>query len=77
MSRLVSLPPVSPGIAYAVRKLLEYAPQSEPEAGKLCSQLWPKMDSDPVQIVLAYWRLQAAAERTPSLSVIVAKIGTA
>jgi hypothetical protein len=35
------------------------------------------MDSDAVQIVLAYWRLQAAAERTPSLSVIVAKIGTA
>jgi len=76
MSQLVSLLPVSPGIAYAVRKLLEYAPESESEARKLCFQLWPKMDSDAIQVVLAYWRLQAAPERTPSLSVIVTKIGT-
>jgi hypothetical protein len=48
MSQLVSLPPVSPGIAYAVRKLLEYGPESESDAHKLCSQLWPKMDSDAV-----------------------------
>ena len=77
MSRLVSLPPVSPGIAYAVRRLLEHAPESESEACKLCSQLWPKMDSDAVQIVLTYWRLQAAAARTAWLSVIAAKVGTA
>ena len=75
MSQLFSLPPVSPGIAYAVRKLLEYAAESESEARKLCVQLWPKMDSDVVQVVLAYWRLQAAPERTPGLSVIVTKIG--
>jgi hypothetical protein len=60
MSQLVSLPPVSPGIAYAVRTLLGYAPASELEARKLCFRLWPKMDSDAVQIVLAYWRLQVA-----------------
>jgi len=35
------------------------------------------MDSDAVQIVLTYWRLQAAAERTAWLSVIAAKVGTA
>ena len=77
MSRPVSLPPVSPGIAYAVRKLLEYAPDSESAACQLCSQLWPKMDPDAVQIVLTYWRLQAAAARTAWLSVIAAKVGTA
>jgi hypothetical protein len=76
MSQHFSLPPVSPGIAYAVRKLLEYAAESESEARKLCVQLWPKMDSDVVQVVLAYWRLQAAPERMPGLSVIVTKIGT-
>src|SRR4030095_4120917 len=55
MSPFVSLPPVSPGIVYAVRKLLEYAPGSEPEARELCSRLWPKMDEDAVQIVLTHW----------------------
>ena len=76
MSQLFSLPPVSPGIADAVRKLLEFAAESESEARKLCVQLWPKTDSDVIQVALAYWRLQAAPERTPGLSVIVTKIGT-
>jgi len=35
------------------------------------------MDSDAVQIVLTYWRLQAAAKRAACLSVIAAKAGTA
>ena len=48
------LPPVSPGIAYAVRTLLEYAPGSEIEARQLCSQLWPKMDLDADQTVVAH-----------------------
>jgi hypothetical protein len=56
MPQFVSLPPVSPGIVYAVRKLVEYAPESEPEARELCSRLWPKMDEDAVQIVLTHWR---------------------
>jgi hypothetical protein len=76
MSQLVSLPPVSPGIAYAVRKLLEYAPDSESDARKLCSRLWPKMDADAVQTVVTYWHVQTDLERTPSSSLVVAKIGS-
>ena len=72
MSQLVSLPPVSPGIVYAVRTLLEYAPDSESDARKLCSRLWPKMDSDAVQTVMAYWHVQTEPEKTPN-SLIVAK----
>jgi hypothetical protein len=49
------LPPVSPGIAYAVRTLLAYAPGSDVEARQLCSQLWPKMDRDAAQTVVAHW----------------------
>jgi hypothetical protein len=71
MSQLVSLPPVSPGIVYAVRTLLEYAPESESDARKLCSRLWPKMDSDAVQTVMVYWHVQTEPEKTPS-SLIVA-----
>ena len=76
MSQLVSLPPVSPGIVYAVRKLLEYAPESESDARKLCSRLWPKMDADAVQTVVVYWHVQAEPEKTPSSSVIVTKPGS-
>ena len=72
MSQLVSLPPVSPGIVYAVRTLLEYAPESASDARKLCSRLWPKMDSDAVQTVMVYWHVQTEPEKTPS-SLIVAK----
>ena len=72
MSSFVSLAPVSPGIAYAVRKLLEYAPESEPEARELCYRLSPRMDADAAQTVLAYWHVQTDPERTPSSSVIVA-----
>ena len=72
MSQLVSLPPVSPGIVYAVRKLLEYAPESESDARNLCSRLWPKMDADAVQTVVVYWHVQTEPEKTPSSSVIVA-----
>jgi len=75
MSQLVSLPPVSPGIVYAVRKLLEYAPESESDARKLCSRLWPKMDADAVQTVVVYWHVQAEPEKTPSSSVIVTRGG--
>jgi hypothetical protein len=71
MSSFVSLPPVSPGIAYAVRKLLEYAPESELEARNICSRLWPKMDTDATKTVLAYWHVQTDPEKTPSSSVIV------
>ena len=75
MSQLVSLPPVSPGIVYAVRTLLEYAPESESDARRLCSELWPKMDSDAVQAVMAYWHVQSEPEKTPGSSVIVARAG--
>jgi hypothetical protein len=74
MSQLVSLPPVSPGIVYAVRKLLEYAPESESDARKLCSELWPKMDSDAVQTVMVYWHVQTESENAPSSSVIVTRV---
>ena len=62
MSRLVSLPPVSPGIVYAVRRLQEHAPDSESDARRLCARLWPKMDSDAVQTVVAYWQVQIESE---------------
>ena len=75
MSQLVSLPPVSPGIVYAVRRLLEYAPESESDARELCSRLWPKMDSEAVRTVVVYWHVQAEPEKTPRSSVIVAKLG--
>ena len=70
MSQLVSLPPVSPGIVYAVRKLLEYAPASESDARRLCARLWPKMDSDAVQTVVVYWHVQAEPEHTPSSLIV-------
>jgi len=76
MSTFVSLPPVSPGIAYAVRTLLEYAPETETVARSLCTQLWPKMDADVTQIVLTYWHVQVEPEKTPSSCVVVAKMGT-
>jgi hypothetical protein len=62
MSQFVSLPPVSPGIAYAVRTLLERAPESEAAARSLCGRLWPKMDAEVVQVVVTYWGASAAAE---------------
>jgi hypothetical protein len=70
MSQLVSLPPVSPGIVYAVRKLLEYAPASESDARRLCARLWPKMDSDAVQTVVVYWHVQAEPQQTPSSLIV-------
>lgn len=65
MSPFVALPPVSPGIAYAVRRLVECAPASEADARSLCSRLWPKMDADATQTVLAYWHVQIEPESTP------------
>jgi len=62
MSQLVALPPVSPGIVYAVRKLVEYGPDSESDALRLCARLWPKMDSDAVRTVVAYWHVQADSD---------------
>jgi hypothetical protein len=56
MSEPRSWPPISPGIAYAVRRLLEYGPESEPEARRLCEGLWPRMDVDAVETVVVYWR---------------------
>jgi hypothetical protein len=44
MSKPQSLLPMSAGIAYAARRLLEYGPISEGEAHRLCTRLWPKMD---------------------------------
>ena len=76
MSQLVSLPPVSPGIAYAVRTLLQYAPNSESDARNLCSRLWPRMDADASEIVLAYWHVQTDPEKTPCSCVVAAKLGT-
>src|SRR5262245_13438301 len=75
VSPFMSLPPISPGIAYAVRKLLEYAPASESEARDLCSRLWPKMDVDATQTVLAYWQVQVEPEKTLSPTLVVTKIG--
>lgn len=77
MSQFVSLPPVSPGIAFAVRTLLEHAPETETAARNLCSQLWPKMDTDASETVLAYWHVQTDPEKTPCSSVVVAKMGMA
>jgi hypothetical protein len=71
MSQLVSLPPVSPGIVYAVRTLLQYAPETEAAARNLCSQLWPKMDADASETVLAYWHVQTDPETTPCSSVVL------
>jgi len=53
------LPPISPGIAYAVRTLWEYAPGSDVEARQLCFQLWPKMDLDAAQTVVAHWHAKS------------------
>lgn len=75
MSQLVSPPPVSPGLAYAVRKLLEYAPESKSEARKLCSRRWPKMDSDAIQTVVTYWHAQVEHERPLIPSAVLSKIG--
>ena len=75
MSQLVSLPPVSPGIVYAVRKLLEYGPASESDARDLCSRLWPRMDTDAAQTVLAYWQAQAEPEKTSSPTAVGTKLG--
>jgi hypothetical protein len=73
MSQLVSLPPVSPGIAYAVRKVLEYAPESESGARDLCSRLWPRMDVDAIQTVVTYWQVQTEPEMTRCSSLVVGK----
>jgi hypothetical protein len=51
-----SLLPMSAGIAYAVRRLLEYGAISEGEAHRLCARLWPKMDVGAIETVLDYWR---------------------
>lgn len=75
MSQLVSLPPVSPGIVYAVRKLLEYAPASESDARRLCARLWPKMDSDAVQTVVVYWHVQAEPQQTATSLIAVEGCG--
>lgn len=75
MSQLVSLPPVSPGIVYAVRRLLEYAPASESDARDLCARLWPRMDTDAAQTVLAYWQVQTEPEKTSSPTVVATKFG--
>jgi len=75
MSQLVSLPPVSPGIVYAVRKLVEYAPDSESDARRLCAELWPKMDSDAVQTVVAYWHAQVESEMDMPTSLAAAERG--
>jgi len=74
MSQLVSLPPVSPGIAYAVRTLLQYGPESEAAARNLCTQLWPKMDTEATQTVLAYWHVQAEPETTPCSSLVACRM---
>jgi hypothetical protein len=62
MSKSQSLPPMSAGIAYAVRRLLEYGPISEGEAYRLCTRLWPKMDVGAIETVLDYWRERSTSE---------------
>ena len=54
-----ALPPTSSGIAYAVRRLVEYGVELETEARALCQRWWPKMDPDAAETVLAYWRAEA------------------
>ena len=56
-----SLLPMSAGIAYAVRRLLEYGPISEGEAQRLCTWLWPKMDVGAIETVWEYWREHPSA----------------
>jgi hypothetical protein len=47
-----SPPPMSPGIAYAVRRLLECTIESESEARRVCQRLWPKMDVGAVETIV-------------------------
>jgi hypothetical protein len=56
MSKPQSSLPMSPGIAYAVRTLLEYAIESESEARRVCQGLWPKMDVGAVETVVVHWK---------------------
>jgi hypothetical protein len=58
MSEHKPLPPMSPGIAYAVRRLLEYPIESGSEASWLCRRLWPKMDIGAVETVVVHWKAQ-------------------
>ena len=68
MSEPKSLPPVSPGIAYAVRMLLEHAIESEAEARRVCQRMWPNMDVGAVETVMVYWKARSASGpfETPS-----------
>ena len=50
---------MSPGIAYAVRRLLEYTIATEPEARRICQQLWPKMDIGAVETVVSHWKVNS------------------
>ena len=61
MSEPRSLPPMSPGIAYAVRMLLEHAIESEAEARRVCQRLWPNMDVGAVETVVVYWKARSAS----------------
>ncbi len=56
MSALELPPAMSPGIAYAVRRLLEHTIEAETEARRMCQQLWPKMDIGAVETVVAHWK---------------------
>jgi hypothetical protein len=74
MSDLKSLPPVSPGIVYAVRRLVEHAPTSDSEARQLCTWFWPRMDADAIETVLVYWKIQKASQSPDTRSVPLVKV---
>jgi hypothetical protein len=66
MSEPKSLPPMSPRIAYAVRRPLEYAIEPESEARRLCQRLWPKMDIGAIETVVIYWKAYHQSSETVS-----------
>jgi hypothetical protein len=74
MSVPQSLPPMSPGIAYAVRRLLEYAIETESEARRMCQRLWPKMDAGAVETVVIYWKAHNPSRSSETASGPPAKL---
>ena len=67
-------PPMSPGIVYATRKLLEYAPDTDSGARELCSRLWPRMDLDAIETVIQLWHRATTPKNLPGPPVLMIPI---
>jgi hypothetical protein len=65
---------MSPGIAYAVRVLLECAIESEAEARRVCQRTSPNMDVGAVETVVVYWKARSASEPSETASDQPAKL---